>query len=85
MKIDNNLRKKVLLACEACFPHPLAGTDFKELQDSLGKDVLAGTIIYLHESGFVQAEYSYNNQFKDFDFKHVRITAKGLDLVFHAC
>lgn len=83
MKIDNNLRKKVLLACEASFPHPLTGIAFKELEDSLGSDVLAGTIIYLHESGLVQADYSYSNQYRVFTFERVRITAKGLDSVFH--
>lgn len=83
MKIDNALRTKVLLACEACFPHPLTNVSFQKLEETLGKDALAGTIIYLHESGLIEAQFSYNSQFRDFSFKHVRITARGLDSVFH--
>jgi hypothetical protein len=84
MKIDSTLRKKVLLACEACFPHPLTGIAFKELEDSLTSDVLAGSIIYLQESGLLHAEYEYSSQLKKYSFKQIRITAKGLDAVFHA-
>lgn len=83
MKIDNSLRTKVLLACESCYPHPLTDSLYQRLEETLGKDVVAGTVIYLYESGFVQAEYRYNAQFKEYVFDQVRITAKGLDMVFH--